>query len=86
MFGIQTRTWLFTCWKLIVLLAWQCLCVPATGKNLLFAHVFFHKDDLVDIASAASLTSCPGLSEVINATTPPSIAFFKSLPDRILGL
>lgn len=75
-----------TIFELVILLAWKCLCVPATGKNPIFSHVFFDEYTLFDVASAASLTFSPGLFEVINAATPPTTAFFKSLPDRTLGL
>lgn len=72
--------------ELVVRLTWHCLSVPATGKNPLFSEAFFDDDILFDIASAASLSFCPGLSEVINASFPPTVAFFKRLPQKILGL
>lgn len=65
---------------------WKCLSVPATGKNSIFSQVFFDEEILSEIASDANLTFAPGLLEVVQSPTPPTIEFFKKLPVKYLGL
>lgn len=50
-------------------------------KNPLFARFFTSQSALDAIASAAGLVFCPGLLDVLNAATPPSIAWFLSTPN-----
>lgn len=66
--------------ELVIALVWACLLVPG-GKNQLFVQLFFAVDVVSDLAAAASLSFCPGLLEVLNATSPPTVAWFKQLPD-----
>lgn len=66
--------------------AWETLCVPASGKNGIFAKVFYEEEVLFDIASDANLMFCPGLLDVVLSPTPPDIDFFKKLPVKYLGL
>ncbi|POS69791.1 hypothetical protein DHEL01_v211815 [Diaporthe helianthi] len=65
---------------------WKCLCEPATGKNGIFKKVFFEEEILTEVATAANLTFCPGLLDVVRSPTPPDISFFKSTPSKHLGL
>ncbi len=67
--------------QLIVLVTWTCLvATPVYSKNALFATFFTSEEVLHSIASAASLTFCPGLFEVLQAATPPTVTWFKQLP------
>jgi len=59
---------------------WKCLQIPA-HNNGLFKPVFFAEEVLADISAAAGLRFCKGLLEAVQSSTPPSIDFFKSLPD-----
>jgi hypothetical protein len=66
---------------LLVLAVWACLTdTPFNQKNTLFARFFPSLEDLENIASAASIVFARCLFEVLMATTPPTIQFFKSLP------
>ena len=70
-----------TLFQLVVLITWTCLDdTPFYQKNTLFARFITSQEVLGSIASTASLVFCPGLFEVLQAATPPDLAFFKSLP------
>jgi len=71
--------------EVIITLIWACLLVPSAGNNRLFKALFFDKSVLVDIAASASLSFCPGLLEAIQATAPPTLSWWKSLPDDHRG-
>lgn len=70
----------------VVSQTWECLSVPVVGRNVLFDKVFFDKEMLSEIATAANLTFAPGLLDVVQSPFPPPIAFFKNLPVKYLGL
>jgi hypothetical protein len=64
-----------------LLVTWKCMSdTPFSQKNLLLARFLTSQKLFETIASTASLVVCPGLFEVLQATTPPSIKFSKSLP------
>lgn len=70
-----------TIFELVLLITWTCLnTTPFNQKNPLFARFFDNQAALEEVASTASLVFCPGLFEVLQAATPPTIQFFKSLP------
>jgi hypothetical protein len=71
--------------ELLVVLIWACLLVPTVGKNHLFAQLFFDIDVVKEVASMASLCFCPGLLQVLEAMSPPTLSWFKSLPSKHLG-
>jgi hypothetical protein len=67
--------------QLVVLVTWNTLVsTPISEKNGLFARFYTSQDVLEAIASAASITFCPGLFEVLQRVTPPTIEWFKKLP------
>ncbi|KAK4935417.1 carbamoyl-phosphate synthase (glutamine-hydrolyzing) cpa2 [Elasticomyces elasticus] len=67
--------------QVVILAYWTCLNdTHFNAKNPLFARFFTSEEDLNTIAAATSLMFCPGLWEVIHATTPPTIEWFKGLP------
>lgn len=66
---------------LVVLLVWQCLSTcPENQNQWIFGHVLPTQDMVESMLSSAFLLFAPGLFEVIQASTPPNIAFFKTLP------
>lgn len=67
--------------QLVLLITWTCLSdTPFNQKNTLFAQFFTSQAALEEVASTASIVFCPDLFEVLQAVTPPTIQFFKSLP------
>lgn len=71
--------------EFVISQTWKCLSVPVR-KTRAFSEVFFDEESLSDIATAANITFAPGLLDVVQSPTPPSIEFFKSLPVKYLGL
>lgn len=67
--------------QFVMLVTWTCLSdtIPI-HKNPLFDRFFNSLEVLEAVASAASLAFAPGLFDVVQSATPPSIQFFKSLP------
>lgn len=71
--------------QFVTLVAWTCLSdTPFNQKNTLFARFFASLSVLEVIASTASLNFAPGLLDVLQATAPPTIEFFKRLPTDTL--
>jgi hypothetical protein len=67
--------------QFVMYMTWEYLCdTPFARKNALFARFFTSLQVLESTASIASLTFTPGLSEVLQSSTPPTIQIFKSLP------
>lgn len=67
--------------QLVLLATWKTLSdTPFRKRNPLFARFFNSQAVFETIATTASIVFCPGLFEVLQAATPPSIRFFKSLP------
>jgi hypothetical protein len=65
-------------------LIWMCLSLtPAILKNPVYAMVLSTQDVLEQLMSDSLLVFVPGLLEVLKATTPPTIAFFKTLPTEV---
>lgn len=67
----------------MLLLMWRVLSMTI-NKNGLFDQLFLHQEVLSQVLSAASLTFCPGLYEVITSFYAPDISFFKSLCSDIV--
>jgi len=66
--------------QLIITLCWTCLVV-APNKNALNDECLFCLEVLAELASAGSLSFCPGLLDVLQAASPPLVAGLKpSLP------
>lgn len=69
----------------MVLVTWRCLQdTPFGGKNVLFAQFLPSLDIFNSTASAATITFCAGLLDVLQSPTPPTVQFFKSLPEATL--
>lgn len=67
--------------ELIVLMAWACLILGTRhGKAMVFTKVISSQDVLEQLLTTISLTYAPGLLNILEASTPPTIAWFKSLP------
>lgn len=72
--------------QFVMLVTWTCLSdTPFNQKNTMFARFFTSLSVLEGIASTASLEFAPGLFEVLQAATPPTIKLFKSLPTDVLS-
>lgn len=66
--------------QLVLLQAWMMLeNTPATRKNVHFSMFLTSQEVLKSVAAAAYLQLAPGLMDVVQASSPPSIAFFKNL-------
>lgn len=67
--------------QFMCLVAWVVLSTtPFQHKNTYFAQFFPSSAILDSVASAACPAFAPGLFEALQAATPPTIAYFKSLP------
>lgn len=67
--------------SLILLLTWTCFTTtPDRRKHHVFKKVLASKEIFQELCSSASLSFAPGLLEVLKSATPPTVAFFKTLP------
>ncbi|SPO00107.1 uncharacterized protein DNG_02959 [Cephalotrichum gorgonifer] len=67
--------------SLVLSLCWLCLDkTPFLEKNVLFAQYFDSLDSVQEAAISAGLCFAPGLLDVLESSTPPPLAWFKSLP------
>lgn len=67
--------------RFVLLYVWTCLTdTPSNQKNSFFARFLTSFAVIEELASKASLVFAPGLLEVFQSVTPPTIQFFKSLP------
>jgi hypothetical protein len=67
--------------QLMLLFIWACLCQSAVKcKFSVFVKVLSSKEIIEELLSCTSLVFAPGLLEVLQSSTPPTVAFFKSLP------
>lgn len=65
----------------MVWLLWGCLSLtPAKLKNPIYARIIATSVILQKFLSDSLLEFAPGLQNVFQASTPPTVAFFKSLP------
>jgi hypothetical protein len=66
---------------LVLSLVWKVLVeTPINRKSKYYARFFTSLDVIQEFAIAASLSFAPGLLEALQASTPPTVAWFKSLP------
>ena len=66
----------------ILALAWTCLNdTPANQKNFYYDEFIASEPMLWDLASAHPLEFAPGLSEILQSETPPTVEYFQTLPD-----
>jgi hypothetical protein len=69
------------------MLSWTCLSLtPAHLKNGVFALISPTHQELEVCMLGWLFTFAPGLLEVLNSQTPPTIAYFKSLPLQTVRL
>jgi hypothetical protein len=68
----------------MVPMTWNCLEQPV-HQNELFKQYFFDIDVLVETASDAALSFCPGLLDALEDDEPPDVSFFETLPTDIGG-
>ncbi|RMJ16929.1 hypothetical protein CDV36_003400 [Fusarium kuroshium] len=67
--------------QLVMLATWKCLSdTPYYSKNTLFARYLTSLEVMTEIALDSSIDFAPGLFDVLQSTTAPSIQFFKGLP------
>lgn len=65
----------------MVWLVWSCLSLtPAALKNPIYAIVIATQDILQQLLSDSLLEFAPDLLDVLQASTPPSVSYFKRLP------
>lgn len=76
----MTLTGITTILDLLVLKTWACINAPVKHINPLFHQILSSQAILSEIISAAGLTFCPGLLEVIQCITAPSLGWFEALP------
>ena len=63
----------------VLMKTWQCLKdTPNSQKNAYFIKYIPSQAALQEIASTTSITFAPGLFEILQAATPPTIENFKS--------
>jgi hypothetical protein len=69
----------------VVWLVWSLLTLtPAKPQNPIFPMVLSTQDVLEQLLSDSVLVFAPGLLDVFQVATPPSVAYFKSLPTDII--
>lgn len=67
---------------MVLLFAWTVLdTTPATKKNSILAQYFTSQVIFQQIASTVSINFAPGLWDVLRSATPPTIQYFKTLPN-----
>lgn len=67
--------------QLVMLAVWTCLSdTPYYSKNTLFARFLTSLEVTTEIARESSIDFAPGLFDVLQSITAPSIQFFKGLP------
>ncbi|KAK5124008.1 hypothetical protein LTR85_002205 [Meristemomyces frigidus] len=70
--------------ELVLLVAWTCLSgTPNVLKNPVFAMVLPTQAVLEEIMSTCAIAFAPGLLDAVLTATPPTVAFFKSLPTTV---
>lgn len=73
--------------EFVLLLVWTLLTLtPVTKSNHACDIILLSQDVISKIMSDSLLSFAPGLLDVVQAATPPSIAFFKTLPTQFKKL
>lgn len=73
--------------QLVLLLTWTCLITtPEKLKHPIFSKVLSDQDALTNLLSSIPMVFAPGLLEVLQASTPPTVSYFKGLPSEIMKL
>ena len=67
--------------QLVFALIWQCLCfTPKLRKAEVYARIFPSLATIEQLTSSIGLCFAPGLIELLNCSTVPTTAYFKTLP------
>lgn len=66
--------------QLIAILAWTCLNLTTRGKNPIFDQVLPSISVITELLYSSSIVFCPGLFDILQASTAPTLAQLKSLP------
>ena len=67
--------------QLVLQLTWTCLSTFAQWyKHSIFTKVLSSQDIVEQLLSSTPLIFAPGLFEVLESSTPPTVSYFKSLP------
>ena len=69
--------------QLIVLLMWTCLRLTVKSKNPIFDLVFPSLSVITELISSCGLVCCPGLFDILQASTAPTLSQLKSLPTNL---
>ena len=70
-----------TIFQLVLLLLWTGLSTaPGHQKLYMFNKILSSHSIVEELLSSASITFAPGLFEILQASTPPTVSYFKSLP------
>lgn len=73
--------------QLVVLLTWTCLnTFNGRQKHPLFTKVLSSQVILEELLSSASMVFAPGLLQVLQSSTPPTVSYLKSLPTNFKKL
>lgn len=69
--------------QFLLYLVWKCLSqTPASMRNPTFNMMFRSEDELEKLLNESGVVLAPGLMDVVEGTTPPDIAWFRSLPSE----
>jgi hypothetical protein len=72
--------------QLVLLITWTVLNgTPANQKQPHFTKYIPSQAVLENLASQVSLVFAPGLLDAVQASTPPTIRYFKTLPTIVKG-
>jgi hypothetical protein len=74
-----------TIMQALVVLIWAALD-HQPGINALFQTVFYELEVVCEVLALASVSTCPGLLDVLKGVTPPSIEFLRAFDLNALGL
>jgi hypothetical protein len=72
--------------QFVLMMTWTCLNdTPNSQKNVYFLHYIQSKAALEEIALLTSITFASGLFNVLQAASPPTIEYFKTLSTETLA-
>jgi hypothetical protein len=67
--------------QLVLLLTWTCINMSfGSSKHPIFSKVLSSQAVIEQLLAFASLAFAPGLFEVLQASTPPTVSWFKAFP------
>ena len=67
--------------QLISSLLWTCISTtPVQQKQLIYDKILSSQECIEQLLFSASIVFAPGLSEILQASTPPNVSYFRKLP------